>query len=227
MTSAVDSTTAAAGSWQTKAFHSYARRTFKGSEVCGVGFCVEASDCALRITTATAPETQCNVGISWSDTRNMYVFGIKTKSGGGPQPFPPAKIVIPAFLALLHALGIHDVFLYDQASVTCRCGVAVPSVSVVRLLAGQGTLYELFSGHFKNPSGVAEIKRRLHDDVLDSDRDVCRRFLTARDTSPLLSPCLHAHVNAVVTKVLAMLKAASLQNSAGVFAYQEYTLVTA
>ena len=207
--------------WQTTALHAHVRRKYGGkASVRSLAFYMDVTDTTLRVH-STQPGAAANIGISWSYARQMYVGGVKTKDG--KAAFPTCKEALPLFLTLFHALCVPEVFVFDQASVKCPCGADVQFFSLVRMLAGKGTLYELFPGRFTNPKGVSDVKRALQDDdTPQDDRDVCARFTNASASRT----CVHVKVDAAVGRALQRLSVPEWRTPGGTFVFQQYTLVT-
>jgi hypothetical protein len=220
---------APSAAWQTKAFHAHVKAVYGSSVIRSDAYYVEASDWSLRIHGNCRTRSLNNVGVSWSVARQQYILGIKTDDDKPSRDFPSAKAALPPFLGLLHALRVPEVFVCDQASVKCKsCGTTTPYISLVRLLASEGTLYEGFPGRFKNTPAVMALKSTLQDHTPRADQDVCKRFLVAHRTKDYSLPCAHACVNQAVRTALSLLRSTTpLQAGTGVFAYQEYILHTA
>lgn len=199
------SSAATAAILPTAAFHAhYSRR----KPVQHASFIVETTPNSVRIRGSRGLN---NIGASWSSSRRVYVGGIKTDDPAGP--FPHSTVAIPMFRSLLETMSIRTLGLFDQASVECPCGVAIPNISVVRVIAGEPMLYESIPGLlFKNADGARKAKEVLISTAGESGKAACIAFMGAH-RSGLRGQCLHSPVNAAVTKGMAVLRQAGLINA--------------
>lgn len=211
--------------WQTRALHAHVAKL--GSSLRCTAFVLETTERTLRLRT-THPTSLKNVGISWSTSRNAYVAGIKTKESSlsPSSAFPSCRIALPVFCELMHALCITTAFILDKASVKCRCGVDIPNMSVMRVIAGERPLYEGSAKFvFSDPDGAAATKCLLQSEATRAcDKEACKIFVAMHRNRDVTSPCPRVAVNAAVAKGIQLLEAAKLSTPHGTLVLSEFCL---
>ena len=193
-----------AGVPPTAAFHAAYRKKTRNNDG-NSNFVVETTPCSIRIRARAGLN---NIGISWSDARRVYIGGIKTNDT--TAPFPRSALAIPLFRSFIHSLGITAVGLFDGAGVSCPCGVTVPQISIVRVLAGESLLYERIPGlRFKaSADDVEAAKHTLRSNASSDELEACTLFLKAHRSGDVHG-CVHARVNIATRKAVAFLKNAN------------------
>ena len=116
-----------------------------------------------------------NVSVSFDRSHKMYMYGIKTNDA----PRLSGNSLNNIMFALCRAMHIKEVYISDQAGVSCFWDkdIQLNHFSILRVIAGKNTFYESLDGRFKDPIAAQHEKELIRKSISPTEKAEVMRYL--------------------------------------------------
>lgn len=176
-----------------------------------------------------------NIGISWSEKRNMYIGGIKTNDEGYSIT---GKVGLMGMSELCKACKLTKLFIDDAAWVNCNFlqnhtgkPIEIDHFSLVRIMNGSKGYYESnLPGNYTDPELAEKAKKFLLEDFVPSlseeEKKVLKDFVKCSKQECLDIPSSNCTIlNSIVSKAIIELKKNGFVNKDGVVILFHYIAI--